>query len=261
MVAQCLEGQAAGWKHFIREYLPFAAAVLDRHFPQPPELRDATLREALLRARDQDDQFFRDYAGHSEREFLLHLREHALAIAEELEPAQAIPEIPLDWEVFGKALEQWSALERQIVWTFVLGPMTDDTAQILRQAPKSVEATLAKAQESLRAACDRWNPEMIAQNRRLLAEQARAGRTSDCAAPKTFLRLLDGQLTWRDRTDLERHMTACWHCVDLLCRFREIVFLTRQARPFPEPEVEACSKLLGIETQHPSRWKRLLGKG
>lgn len=262
MVAQCLEGQEAGWRHFIAAYLPFSAAVVDRRFPQLGERREATLREALRRAAAQEAQFLRDYAGHSEREFLLHLREHTIRVAGEqpVPGAEGAPEIPLAWEVFEKALAGLTALERQIVWLFVLSPNSGDTDKILRLDPPSVAADLAKAQEALRAACDRWSAEMLAENRLRLAQEARAHHTSDCPAPKAFLRLLDGQISWRDRSDLEHHMAACWHCVDLLCRFREIMFLSRQTKPFPETETEAYLKLLDLQTARPSGWKRLLGK-
>ena len=260
MVAQCLERQPSGWRQFVREYLPFAGALLERHFPQLASRHDELLRDLVLRAAGQDAQFFREYSGRSEREFLLHLREHAIRLGEELQPAPPNPEIPLESEVFEKALVGLSPLERQVVWMFVLSPVSGDADQILRLDRKAVAATMAKAQESLRAACDRWNPPMLAENRGPLAREARARRTNDCAAPKVFLRLLDGQITWRDRADLEHQLAACWHCVDLLCRFRETMFLTRRIQPLPESDTEAYLKLLNLEPPRVSPWKRLLGK-
>ncbi|MBI3694253.1 MAG: hypothetical protein HY238_05370 [Acidobacteria bacterium] len=260
MVTQCLEGQPSGWKQFVSEYLPFAATVLDRHFPRLSARRDELLRELLLRVRDEDARFFRDYSGHSEREFLMHLREYVLGVGEEQEAPAPAPEIPLEWDVFDRALTGLSALERQMVWMFLLSPNNDDTDQILRVDPKAVTTLLARAQEGLRAACDRWNPEMLAQNRHLLDQEARARRTKECPAPKVFLRALDGQITWRDREELDRHLAGCWHCVDQFCRFREILFLSRRTQPLPDPETEAYLKVLGIEARPPSRWKCLLGK-
>ena len=260
MVAQCLEGQPSGWKQFVSEYLPFAAAVLDRHFPRLAARRSELLREVLLRGRDENARFFRDYSGHNDREFLVHLHEHVLGVGDEQEGPAPAPEIPLAWDVFDRSLTGLSALERQIAWMFVLSPTNDDTDQILHLDRKAVAALLARAQEALRAACDRWNPEMLAQNRHMLAQEARARRTTECPVPKVFLRALDGQITWRDREELDRHLAGCWHCVHQFCRFREILFLSRRVHPLPEPETEAYLKVLGIETRPPSRWKRLLRK-
>ncbi len=260
MVAQCLQGQPPAWKHFIAEYLPFAAAVLERHLPAPSVRRDELLRELLLAAQDPDARFFRDYSGQSEREFLLHLREHVLRVAGRQQPAAPAPEIPLDWEVFDGALSGFTALERQTIWMFLLEPEAGDTDQILRLDAKTVAGAMAKAQEALRVSSDRWNPEALARNRHRLAAEARDRRTQDCPPPRMSLRLLDGQITWSDRTEIEYHLTACWPCVDLLCRFREITFLTRRMQPLSESEAAGYLKLLGLEAAGPSRWKRLLGK-
>ena len=119
---------------------------------------------------------------------------------------------------------------------------------------------MAKAQDSLRAASDRWNADMLAANRHVLIREARARRTKECVAPKMFLRLLDGQITWRDRTEIEHHLTACWCCVDLLCCFREVIFLARSTQALPESQMEAYLKLMNFETPRSSRWKLPLGR-
>ncbi|MBI3664961.1 MAG: hypothetical protein HY236_01850 [Acidobacteria bacterium] len=68
MVAQCLAQQDSAWRHFVTHYLPFAAAVLDRHFPELSPRREELLRLALLEARAGEIRFFREYHGQSERE-------------------------------------------------------------------------------------------------------------------------------------------------------------------------------------------------
>ena len=190
----------------------------------------------------------------------MHLREHALGIGEEQQAPPPAPELALEWEVFDRALAGLSALERQIVWMFVLSPSHDDTKQILRLDAKTAVAVLARAQEALRTSSDRWNTEMLAGNRHLLAQEARSRRAKDCPAQRIFLRTLDGQITWRDREELDHHLAGCWHCVDLFCRFREILFLSRGLQPLSEPESEAYLKMLGLEVRAGSRWRRLLGK-
>ena len=259
MVSQCRAGDAAGWRHFIAHYVPFAGAVLGRDYPRLSARRAELLREILLRARDQDAQFFRDFSGQSEREFLLHLREHVATVADEGSPGEVDPEIPLVWDVFAKALEGLTLLERQASWLLILAPEAQDAHEILRVDAQSVAAATGKAQDALRAACDRWSADMLSQNRRQLAQDARSRATKDCPAPKSFLRLLDGQMTWRDRVDAEHHISTCWRCVDLLCRFREVVFVFGLCRPLSEAEAQPYWKPLGIEEPRPPGWKRLFG--
>lgn len=261
MVARCLDRDKSGWRQFAGDYLPFAGAVLDRHFPALASRRTELLGALLLRAADQDARFLRDYSGYSDREFLLHLRELTMLLGSEHQPAPPAPEVPLDWEIFEKALTGFTALERQVVWLFVLNPDAGDRDKILLLDPSAAGAHFSKAQEALRAGCDRWSAETLAQNGPELAREARARRTNECAAPKAFLRLVDGQITWRDRENLEHHLAACWHCVDLLCRFREAIFLARLTQPLSEPQIEGYLKLLDFELKHPSRWKLFFGRG
>lgn len=260
MVDACLAGhETSGWRHFITDYLPFAGVLLGRHYPQLVPRRESLLREVLLRSRDQDNQFFRDYRGHGEREFLLHLRDHVLHVLEEAEPAVPPPEISLPWESFEQAFAQLTALERQVVWLYLLNPRADDAALMLRADQPSVTAVLNRAQDRLRTSVDHWSAEMLAQNRHLLADQARARPTKDCLENTSFLRLLDGQNPWRERYEVEQHLVACWHCVDRLSRFREVYRIARLSKPFPESEAEPYAKAIGLIFPPPSRWKRLLG--
>ena len=261
LVRQCLDPDASAWRHFITDYLPFAGLLLDRHYPQLAPLREALLREVLLRARDEQSRFFRDYRGRSEREFLLHLREMVLSVLDEAAPVAPIPETPLDWETFEAALAPLTALEKQVVWLDALNPREPDLAIMLRMDDRSVAAARQKAQDLLRAQCDRWSADQLVQNRYLLALAVRSRATKDCAEARVFLHLLDGQLTWRDRTELERHLEQCWHCVDALCRLREAARLGRVSRPFTEAEAQPYFRALGLSPEPAPRWKRWLGAG
>ncbi len=261
MVAGCLGGDPAAWRFFVVQYVPLAAALLARHFPALTGRREEILRQALLEARADDARFFRNYQGHSEREFLLHWREHVLAVgAREGAPA-ATPEITLDWDMFQNALRDLTILERQMVWLSILSPRPDDAPQILRTSADSFTAALQKAQEALRAGLDRWNAAMLAENRGGLLESARAARSGECPPPKRFLRLFDGQITWRDRQELEHHLAACWFCVDVLCRFREVIYLKATVQPLAETAGGPYLEALGFSAVQPSRWRRLLPAG
>ncbi len=261
MARQCQEEQPAGWRYFIKHYLPFAAALLDRHCPESAPKRDALLEQILQRSRRQDSQFFRDYRGQSEREFLLYFRDSVLAVvSEQAAPADRPAEMVLEWEVFQKSLEGFSPLEQQAIWMFLICPRARDWNEILSLESKSAQAVLAKAQDAIRAAWNEWNPEMLAANRSALMQAARSSGTNNCPDAKAFVRLLDGQITWRDRADIERHTAGCWYCVDVLCRLREAAFVARQVQPLPDTETRKYLSGLGIGIARPSSWKRFLGK-
>ncbi|MBI3664960.1 MAG: hypothetical protein HY236_01845 [Acidobacteria bacterium] len=140
----------------------------------------------------------------------------------------------------------------------VLNPAAD-ADKMLHLDEKTVAATMGKAQELLRGRSDRWSADMLAQNRPLLAKTAAALAPKDCPEPKQFLRLLDGQITWRGRLEVEHHMTLCWRCVDQMCRFREVSALARLSSPLSDSAAEPYWTALGLRTAAPPLWKRLFG--
>src|SRR6185503_11594215 len=144
LVRQCLDPDAAAWRHFITDYLPLAGVLVDRHYPQLAPRREALLREVLLRARDEQARFLRDYRGGSEREFLLHLREMVLSVLDEAAPVAPVPETPLEWETFEAALAPLTPLEKQVVWLDILNPREPDIAVMLRTDDRSVTAARQK---------------------------------------------------------------------------------------------------------------------
>jgi len=258
MLEQCLAGRETAWRHFVSEYLPFASAVVERHCPDPAR-RSALLREAMLGTRDDQARFFRDYHGQGEREFLLHLRDHVCRVLEAAAAPLSDPDVPLEWEAFDKAVAGLGPLERQAVWMPLVTPAAEGVAAALRVDPATVEAAQAKAQELLRAACDHWSADMLQANRRLLLQAARSRPAPDCPDQKVFIRLIDGQITWRARADLEHHLANCWPCIDRLCRFREVYWLSRQAPAVSVSERESLLQAAGLEPERPSAWKRLIG--
>jgi hypothetical protein len=259
MVQQCAALEDSGWRAFIFEYLPFAGALLDRYGPQLASRRGGLLREVLLRARDGQAAFFRDYRGQSEREFLLHLREMVLSVLEEAEPVAPPPAVLLDWDAFAAALGPLTALEKQAVWMEVLNPRETEAALMLRMDERSLASAREKSQQALRSACDRWSADLLLQNRGRLARRARTLAASGCVETRLLLRSLDGQITWRDRAELERHLEQCWHCVDRLCRLREVLRLSRQVAPLTAAEAQPYCQAIGLAAVPESRWKRWLG--
>jgi hypothetical protein len=259
MVSQCRAGEAAGWRHFVAHYVTFIRSLLDRHFSELRNHHDSLLNDVLVRARAEDGQLFLSFSAQSEREFLVHLREFIATVAEEAVAPEG-REDPLGWDVFAGALQDLSLLEKEAVWMILLAPAAHDAHEVLRIDNKSTAEALLKAQDALRGACDTWSADLLTQSRRALAEHARSIPAIHCQSPKSFLRLLDGEMTWRDRLELEHHTTSCWRCLDLLCRFQEVVFVAGQSRTLSHEEAEPYWKLLQIEARQRRGWKRLFGR-
>jgi hypothetical protein len=80
----------------------------------------------------------------------------------------------------------------------------------------------------------------------------------ECPAAKVFLDVLDGRTPWHGREELERHVTACWPCIDHFCRLAEAVELLRGVEPMAEGDMAPYLKLLDVETRRRG-WKTLFG--
>jgi hypothetical protein len=58
---------------------------------------------------------------------------------------------------------------------------------------------------------------------------------------------------------MERHVTACWHCIDHFCRMLEVVDVMRGIQPLTEAEAAPWRKLLSLPEEKRSGWKKLFG--
>ena len=174
----------------------------------------------------------------------------------ELEPHPA--EIPLDLETVATALEPLTLAEKQAAWFETMGYDPAETGSILRMAPATVEKIRVRAEELIRGNVDAWRRGLLADNGGTLGKAAAAAANKDCVSPKTFLDVLDGT-EWREREEMARHVTGCWHCIDHFCRLAEVVGLLRGLQPLTPAEAEPFRKLLAIPEAKRPAWKRLLG--
>jgi hypothetical protein len=130
---------------------------------------------------------------------------------------------------------------------------------MLRVSPETVEKVRDRAAELIRGKVDSWRRTLLAENGPALGREAAAGAGEDCLPTKAFLDVVDGRTTWRDRETMERHLGACWHCVDHFCRMLEVVHLLRGSQPLSAAESEPFRALLGVAAPKRTGWKRFIG--
>jgi hypothetical protein len=77
------------------------------------------------------------------------------------------------------------------------------------------------------------------------------------------VRILDGQISWYEKTPVEEHMAKCLHCLDYWASLREIDYLRRDTTPVPAGQVEVLLAALPPGTIAPrsGSWlSRLIGR-
>jgi hypothetical protein len=254
MIRDCRNGRPEGWSYFLTNYIPVIRRLLTHYFPD--RAADQALIElVLLQLHQPESSLFQSLDPAPERAFVAELRQHVLS-AVEADRASAAPEVPIEIEALGAALEPLTLTEKLTVWFETMRYPDPDTGRMLRMSPQTAEKIRARAAELIRGSVDAWRSTLLADNGPLLGQAATALSTKDCLPAKAFFDVIDGRATWRGREEMERHAKGCWHCLDHYCRLLEVVDVLRASKPLPEGEAEGYKRLLGIETPKRSFWKR-----
>jgi hypothetical protein len=254
MIGDCRAGLPQGWSYFLAQYVPAIRGFLAHYFPELAG--DRALLERVLRALCQSESsLFQSLDPAPERTFVAELRQHVLR---EVEAGRAVaaPEISIDLETLGVALEPFTLTERQVVWFETMRYGDADTARMLRMSPQTAEKIRVRGAEAIRSRTDSWRSSLLADNGRVLGQAAAALSTKDCLPAKTFFDVIDGRATWRGRETMEGHVKNCWHCVDYYCRLLEAVDVLRTSKPLSEADTKDYGRLLGIQAPKKSFWKR-----
>ncbi len=252
MIRDCRAGRPEGWSHLLARYLPLVRRLLAHYATDEPAL----LERVLLSLRDPAASLFQSLDPAPERAFVAELRQWVLAHL-----GAAPPEIELELPALAAALERLTLLEKQATWLEAMRYGADRTGAMLRMSAATVNSVRTRAGDLVRARMDNWRSTLLTDNGLLLGRAAAAAGTPECLQSRSFLDALDGRMTWRDREALERHVTACWHCIDHYCRIAEAIELLRDHRPLTEAEAEPYRRLLGIEAaKPPGFWKRFTGR-
>jgi hypothetical protein len=254
MIRDCRAGRPEGWSYFLTQYVPAIRGFLAHYFPER-EGDHALIERVLVRLRAPESSLFQSLDPAPERAFVAELRQHVVS-AVETDRASAAPEVTIELETLGAALDPLTLTEKLVVWFETMRYGAQDTGRMLRMSAETAEKIRARGAELVRGSVDSWRSTLLGDNGPLLGRAASALTTKDCLVPKAFFDVIDGRATWRGRDEMEHHVKGCWHCMDHYCRLLEVVDVLRGAKPLGEAEVEEYKRLLGIETPKRGFWKR-----
>ena len=253
MVRDCRANLPEGWIYFISYYVPAIRKTLAHYAPE--RAGDAALLERiLLTVRKPESFLFHSTEPPEERWFVAQLRQ--LIVAELGAPAA---EIPIDLETLTAALGPLTMTEKQAAWLETMRYTPAQAGPMLRVSPQTVEKVRDRAAELIRGKVDSWRRTLLVENGPALSREAATAAGKDCLPTKAFLDVVDGRTTWRGREMMERHLGACWHCVDHFCRMLEVVHLLRDSQPISDAEAAPLRLLLAVEAPKRTGWKRFIG--
>jgi hypothetical protein len=250
MLRDCRAGKPEGWSYFIANYVPVIRKLLTHYGGE----RAPAMETVLAGLHSPESSLFTSLDPAPERWVVAELRQKIMA---DLSAADSAPTLEL--ETVAAALAPLTLLEKQAAWLESMRYEAGESAAMLRMSAATVTKIRDRAAELLRSAVDTWNRNLLVANGRALGRAAAAAPTPECVPSKTFLDVLDGRSTWRDRETIERHVIACWHCIDHFCRMAEVIELLRNIQPLSDAEAAPFRQLLGLVEQKPAGWKRLFG--
>lgn len=257
----CLADQPAGWRHFVRNYAPLARQMLQHYFPGLDQA--AVLAQVFREAKAHQAQLWRTFTGTTEKEFLLHFRRFVLAQGRATRgPA---PPTPLTPESFWLVVQSFPSLQREMLLLSFRRYAPEQVSLLTKFVPESVRVAAEQAREKLKA---QWGaaagPELEKGDPDALFTALEAQRGENCLLDKSFVRLADGQITWREREAAERHLEECLSCLNRSADFHEVFHYFHAAPAAEDAVVADVLAAMGLPSQGPARrtgawWQRLLG--
>jgi hypothetical protein len=259
MIRDCRTNRPEGWRYFVSNYVPVIRKLVAHYCAFPAGASEAgasdsaMVERVLAGVRDPQSSLFQSLEPAPERWFVAALRQKTLA-----EIVFPPPDHELELEAAAAAFAPLTLVEKQATWTEGMGYTAEQGGAMLRMAPATVAKIRDRAAELLRGQVDTWRRSILRENGPQLGLAASRARHEDCLSAKVFLDVLDGRASWRNREDMERHVTGCLHCVDHFCRMAEVIELLRGVQSLSDEEAAPYLKLMGVEAEKKKGWRRLI---
>lgn len=262
MAEECRADRPQAWAHCVRLYFPLVHHLLLRYFPG---LDPAALPAQLFRAaRAEGAVLWRSYGGSGEKDFLLHLRDFVFEQGRATRGGR--PETPVTSDGFWAVLGEFPPLQREMLVLSFRGYTPEEIKDIMKFAPESVQAGVERVREKLHARLgEAIGPDIATRDHDALFEAFEQQRGKDCLEDKIYVRIADGQASWYDRQDYERHLEGCAHCLNRFASYREAVYFFRTLPPAEAAEVAPLLRALELPQEGLAAggkkpwWLRLLG--
>lgn len=251
-----LTGEAAGWRGLAALIGPTAGAVGVHYFPRVWAKEEIAAEEVLLELHRDGAKRLREFQGTAENEFLLFVRQLILQLGEGREGPGGDPTMSL--ELFEKWLEGLPHIPRQILAVGAKGYRAAGIGRILKIDEKHAHEVIEAAKEKLKALeGERYNEDTVYGGWRGLRAAHKDGAKEGCVPDRTFVRIADGQIAWREKEAAEQHMGACLYCLDRWTDYQEMRMYYASLSPAGESFVAVVLCKMGFEVEEK---KSLLAK-
>jgi hypothetical protein len=252
----CEKAERNSWEAFLANYTPIIFRLLKVYVPQLTEAARQPLWQEVLAALAADDfKRLREFDHQAEREFLIDLKSFALERA--LQKLGGAPgDLRHSMESVSSRVKGRPIAHQEIILLNWGGYTPEAVEKVLSIPGTLVSKALEPPPGSEPAPSSAGTPQSAAWLEFL--REVRAARTPDCPPRRLWVRILDGQISWYDKTPAENHMSSCLHCLETWASLREADYLRRTSAPMSDREFEPYWAALPVT--HASRRSSWVGK-
>jgi hypothetical protein len=248
---QSEQGNAQAWSALLDFYGPVFFRLLEIHGAIPPRKASPIVKKMLAELTANGFERLRATSRQSEREFLGDLR--ALLLEAALDSvASKTSEIAasgaFEPEKIAKLFDGLPLLHKEMLF-FKLAGYTENTLErLMRISPRVAEKAFERLAEEYQAARqaeqDRcpWPAAWLA-----FLKQARGLKTENCIPAHQLVRIHDGQVSWYDKEPVEKHVSACLHCLEAWTGLREAGYWRLAAERLSASEINALLEIIPVE--------------
>ena len=248
---QSEQGKAEAWRAFLDFYGPVFLHLLEVHAAISSREALPLAKKMLAQLTSNNFARLRATPRQSEREFLGDLRGLLLEVALDsdcFQNSQPTEESAFTLEKIGKLLDGLPLLHKEML-VFRLAGYTENTIErLMRVSPRMAEKAFerlageyAAARQTEHDRCA-WPAAWL----RLL-KQARASKTEKCTPGQEIVRIHDGQVSWYEKEPVEKHVSACLHCLDAWTGIREAGYWRMAAEPLSASQMSELLEAVPVE--------------
>jgi hypothetical protein len=248
---QSEQGNADAWRTLLDFYAPTFWRLLEVHAAIPSRDVLPLVKKMLAELSANAFERLRATSRKSEREFLGDLRALLLEVALDsgaFKNSQPDAESAFTTEKIGKLLEGLPLLHKEMLFFRLAGYTENTIERLMRMSPRMAEKAFerlsgeyAAARQAERDRC-LWPGAWLA-----LLKEARGSKTENCTPGHEIVRIHDGQVSWYDKEPVEKHVSACLHCLDEWTAIREVGYWRTAAEPLSASQIGQLLEATPVE--------------
>ena len=248
---QSEQGQVEAWRALLDFYAPVFLRLLEIHGAIRPQEASPIVKKMLAELTANSFERLRATPRQSEREFLGDLRTLLLGAALDSaasKHSEVLASGGFEPEKIAELFDGLPLLHKEMIF-FKLAGYTEKTLEHLmrvspRVAEKAFERLTAEYEPARHAERDRcpWPAAWLA-----FLKQARGLKAENCIPTHQLVRIHDGQVSWYDKEPVEKHVSACLHCLEAWCGLREVAYWRHTADRLSSSAVNELLEVIPLE--------------